>query len=97
VTNPHNPRRANEGASRESTSIPSICVYFFNTHNFYAGCTEIALEGCQRVKEQLKKISLFEYYQTSFSSVDTEPMLDSFIGVPEEGACGLITQDPLLP
>lgn len=56
---------------------------------------EIALEGRRRVKEQLKKMGSFEYYQTSFSYVDTETMQEHFIGVPEEGGRSLIGQDPL--
>ena len=58
---------------------------------------ELALEGRRRVKEQLKKMGAFEYYQTSFSYVDTETMQERFIGVPEEGGRALIAQDPLPP
>jgi len=56
---------------------------------------ELALEGRRRVKEQLKKMGSFEYYQTSFSYIDTETMQEHFIGVPEEGGRSLIGQDPL--
>jgi ATP-dependent Lon protease len=56
---------------------------------------EIALEGRRRVKEQLKKMGSFEYYQTSFSYTDTETMQEHFVGVPEEGGRSLIGQDPL--
>ncbi|HNT24192.1 MAG TPA: protease Lon-related BREX system protein BrxL [Anaerolineales bacterium] len=58
---------------------------------------ELALEGRRRVKEQLKKMGSFEYYQTSFSYIDTESMQERFIGVPEEGGRALIGQDPLPP
>jgi ATP-dependent Lon protease len=55
----------------------------------------LALEGRRRVKEQLKKMGSFEYYQTSFSYIDTETMREHFVGVPEEGGRALIGQDPL--
>jgi ATP-dependent Lon protease len=58
---------------------------------------ELALEGRRRVKEQLKKMGSFEYYQTSFSYVDTETMHEQYVGVPEEGGHRLISQDPLPP
>ncbi len=58
---------------------------------------ELALEGRRRVKEQLKKMGSFEYYQTSFSYIDTETMTEHFVGVPEEGGQHLIGQDPLPP
>lgn len=58
---------------------------------------ELALEGRRRVKEQLKKMGSFEYYQTSFSYIDIEAMQEHFVGVPEEGGRSLIGQDPLPP
>jgi ATP-dependent Lon protease len=58
---------------------------------------ELGLEGRRRVKEQLKKMGSFEYYQTSFSYIDSESMQEHFVGVPEEGGRALIGQDPLLP
>ncbi len=58
---------------------------------------ELALEGRRRVKEQLKKMGAFEYYQTSFSYIDTEAMQEHFVGVPEEGGQQLISQDPMPP
>ncbi len=58
---------------------------------------ELALEGRRRVKEQLKKMGSFEYYQTSFSYMDTETMQEYYVGVPEEGGSHLISQDPLPP
>ena len=58
---------------------------------------ELSLEGRRRVKEQLKKMGSFEYYQTSFSYIDTEKMEEKFVGVPEEGGRDLISSDPLAP
>ena len=58
---------------------------------------EMALEGRRRVKEQLKKMGAFEYYQTSFSYIDTQAMQEHFVGVPEEGGRQLISQDPMPP
>jgi len=58
---------------------------------------ELALEGRRRVKEQLKKMGAFEYYQTSFSYIDTQAMQEHFVGVPEEGGQRLISQDPMSP
>ena len=58
---------------------------------------ELALEGRRRVKEQLKKMGAFEYYQTSFSYYDTATMRERFVGVPEEGGQRLISQDPMQP
>ena len=57
----------------------------------------LALEGRRRVKEQLKKMGSFEYYQTSFSYQDNETGEERFIGVPEQGGKGLISSDPLAP
>jgi ATP-dependent Lon protease len=62
-----------------------------------AGYVEYALEGRRRVKEQLKKMGAFEYYQTSFSYTDKETMQERFVGVPEEGGRSLISTDPLAP
>lgn len=58
---------------------------------------EVALEGRRRVKEQLKKMGAFEYYQTSFSYIDQETREEHFVGVPEMGGQNLIAQDPLDP
>ncbi|HEU4782648.1 MAG TPA: protease Lon-related BREX system protein BrxL [Ktedonobacterales bacterium] len=58
---------------------------------------ELALEGRRRVKEQLKKLGSFEYYQTSFSYFEHETMQEHFVGVPEEGGRDLISSDPLAP
>lgn len=57
----------------------------------------LALEGRRRVKEQLKKMGSFEYYQTSFSYIDSETREERFVGVPEEGGRDLISTDPLAP
>lgn len=58
---------------------------------------QLALEGRRRVKEQLKKMGSFEYYQTSFSYIDLESMHERYVGVPEEGGQRLISQDPMQP
>ncbi len=58
---------------------------------------ELALEGRRRVKEQLKKMGSYEYYQTSFSYIDNETRDERFVGVPEEGGQNLIATDPLEP
>ncbi len=58
---------------------------------------ELALEGRRRVKEQLKKMGSFEYYQTSFSYIDSDTRGERYVGVPEEGGRDLISLDPLAP
>ncbi|WP_295444846.1 protease Lon-related BREX system protein BrxL [uncultured Thiodictyon sp.] len=58
---------------------------------------ELALEGRRRVKEQLKKMGSFEYYQTSFSYLINDSGEETFVGVPEQGGRGLISADPLPP
>jgi ATP-dependent Lon protease len=58
---------------------------------------ELAIEGRRRVKEQLKKMGSFEYYQTSFSYIDSESREEKYVGVPEEGGRDLISPDPLAP
>ena len=58
---------------------------------------EFAMEGRRRVKEQLKKMGSFEYYQTSFSYTDNETGEERFVGVPEQGGRDLISTDPLAP
>ncbi|MBA2883175.1 ATP-dependent Lon protease [Desulfosalsimonas propionicica] len=62
-----------------------------------AELVDIALEGRRRVKEQLKKMGSFEYYQTSFSYIDNETRDERFVGVAEEGGRDLIATDPLSP
>ena len=57
----------------------------------------LGLEGRRRVKEQLKKMGSFEYYQTSFSYVVSETGEEHFVGVPEQGGRDLISADPLPP
>jgi len=57
----------------------------------------MAVEGRRRVKEQLKKMGSFEYYQTSFSYIDNETGEERFVGVPEQGGRDLISVDPLSP
>jgi ATP-dependent Lon protease len=58
---------------------------------------ELAIEGQRRVKEQLKKMGAFEYYQTSFSYTLQESGEEHFVGVPEQGGRDLISADPLPP
>jgi ATP-dependent Lon protease len=58
---------------------------------------ELALEGRRRVKEQLKKMGAFEYYQTSFSYTNIDTMQEHYVGVPEEGGQHLISSDPMSP
>ncbi len=58
---------------------------------------ELALEGRRRVKEQLKKMGSFEYYQSSFSYTWQETGEEKFVGVPEQGGRDLIASDPLPP
>ena len=55
------------------------------------------MEGRRRVKEQLKKMGSFEYYQTSFSYIDNETGEERFVGVPEQGGRNMISTDPLAP
>ncbi len=58
---------------------------------------EFSLEGRRRVKEQLKKMGSFEYYQTSFSYTLQATGEEKFVGVPEQGGRDLISTDPLAP
>lgn len=58
---------------------------------------ELAIEGRRRVKEQLKKMGSFEYYQTSFGYTDKDSGEEKFVGVPEQGGRDLISTDPLAP
>ena len=58
---------------------------------------ELAIEGRRRVKEQLKKMGSFEYYQTSFSYTVEATGEERFVGVPEQGGRDLISLDPLAP
>lgn len=57
----------------------------------------LALEGRRRVKEQLKKMGSFEYYQTSFSYQVNETGEEKFVGVPEQGGKDMISSEPLAP
>jgi ATP-dependent Lon protease len=61
------------------------------------GLLELALEGRRRVKEQLKKMGAFEFFQTSFSYIDKETGEERYVGVPEEGGRNMISSDPLEP
>src|SRR5438045_7506858 len=67
------------------------------TQDELAEILEFAIEGRRRVKEQLKKMGSFEYYQTSFSYVDRETGEEKYVGVPEEGGRDVIATDPLQP
>src|SRR6266403_829284 len=67
------------------------------TQEELAEILEFALEGRRRVKEQLKKMGSFEYYQTSFSYTLQETGEEKFVGVPEQGGRDLISIDPLSP
>jgi ATP-dependent Lon protease len=67
------------------------------TQQELADVLEFALEGRRRVKEQLKKMGSFEYYQTSFSYTLQETGEEKFVGVPEQGGRDLISTDPLSP
>ncbi|MCI0601818.1 protease Lon-related BREX system protein BrxL [bacterium] len=58
---------------------------------------ELALEGRRRVKEQLKKMGSFEFFNTSFSYIEKETGEERYVGVPEEGGRNLISADPLAP
>ncbi len=62
-----------------------------------AEIVEVALEGRRRVKEQLKRMGSFEYYQTSFSYIDNETREERYVGVPEQGGRDTISADPLAP
>jgi ATP-dependent Lon protease len=67
------------------------------TQDELAEILEFALEGRRRVKEQLKKMGSFQYYQTSFSYTVQETGEERFVGVPEQGGRDLISADPLAP
>lgn len=58
---------------------------------------DFAMEGRRRVKEQLKKMGSFEYYQVSFSHTDRESGEERFVGVPEQGGRNMFSSDPLAP
>jgi ATP-dependent Lon protease len=57
----------------------------------------LALEGRRRVKEQLKKMGSFEFFQTAFSYIDKDTGDEHYIGIPEEGGRNTISSDPLEP
>ena len=56
---------------------------------------DLAIEGRRRIKEHLKKMGSFEYYQTSFSDLDAETGEERFVGVPKQGGRELIATDSL--
>ena len=52
---------------------------------------QLALEGRRRVKEQLKKMGSFEYYQNLVSATRlTRPVKRSSLAFPEQGGKDLI-------
>ena len=55
---------------------------------------EMSMEGRRRVKEQLKKMGSFEFFQTSFSYIDKDTGEERYVGVPEEGGRNVISPDP---
>ncbi len=67
------------------------------TQDELAELVELALEGRRRVKEQLKKMGSFEYYQTSFSYIANDTREEHYVGVPEQGGRDMISADPLAP
>jgi ATP-dependent Lon protease len=67
------------------------------TQDDLAELVELALEGRRRVKEQLKKMGSFEYYQTSFSYLANDTREERYVGVPEQGGRDMISADPLAP
>ena len=67
------------------------------TRDEVAELLELALEGRRRVKEQLKKMGSFEYYQTSFSYGVNETGEERYVGVPEQGGRDMISGEPLPP
>jgi len=56
-----------------------------------------AMEMRRRVKEQLKKMGGFEYWDTSFSYVDKESGQETFVPVPEMGGGTIIAEGALPP
>jgi len=56
-----------------------------------------AMEMRRRVKEQLKKMGGFEYWDTSFSYIDKESGQETFVPVPEMGGGTIITEGALPP
>ena len=60
-------------------------------------CTEYALEGRRRIKEQLKKIGGMEFFDVHFSYIDLETSEEKFVPVPEQGGGSLIPEGPLNP
>lgn len=58
---------------------------------------ELAIEGRRRVKEQLKKMGSFEFFQTSFSYIDRDTGEEHYVGIPEAGGRNMISSDPLEP
>jgi len=56
-----------------------------------------AMEMRRRVKEQLKRMGGFEYWDTSFSYIEKESGQETFVRVPEMGGGTIITEGSLPP
>jgi ATP-dependent Lon protease len=56
-----------------------------------------AMEMRRRVKEQLKKMGGLEYWDTSFSYIDSDSGQETFVPVPEIGGGSLIVEGSLAP
>jgi len=56
-----------------------------------------AMEMRRRVKEQLKKMGGLEYWDTSFSYIDSESEQETFVRVPEMGGDAIIAEGGLPP
>jgi len=56
-----------------------------------------AMEMRRRVKEQLKKMGGLEYWDTSFSYIDSESEQETFVRVPEMGGGAIIAEGGLPP
>ena len=79
----------------EGCSIKVLFPHGEATQAELAEILEFALEGRRRVKEQLKKMGSFEYYQTLFNYTLQETSDERFVGVPEQGGRDLNSADPL--
>ena len=53
---------------------------------------KISLEMRRRVKEQLKKLGVMEFYDVNFSYIDLEDMSEHYVSVPEQGGGKLIPE-----
>ena len=53
---------------------------------------QISLEMRRRVKEQLKKLGVMEFYDVNFSYIDNETFEEKYVSVPEQGGGKLIPE-----